>query len=110
MNIKNLPDSVQQDIRSSLRAFSTVDVWQKANGEYTVSASVFLSAGPSPKYIGEYKAEEVFTMDERIVNYVNAFRSYPFTHKLRYTGKEDNRVLRDDWTVAEMVDGNIVFN
>ena len=108
--IKDLPEAVQQKIRSRLRAFSTVDVWQKANGEYTVSASTFLSAGPSPKYIGEYKAEDVFTMNERVVNYVNEFREFPSGHKFKYNGKKDYRAMQGDWTVAEMVDGNIAFN
>ena len=110
MNINNLPQSVQDDIRSRLCAFSEVTVWQNANGEYDVRACIILGNGQSDKYIGEYTAKEVFTVEEQIVNYVNEFRDYPFDPDYKYTGKHDWKALQSDWTQAEMVEGNIVFN
>ena len=109
MNINNLPQSVQDDIRSWLCTFSEVTVYQKANGEYNVRACTVLSNGQSDKYIGEYTAKEVFTVEEQIVNYVNEFRDYPFSREYKYTGKRDYLALQGDWTQAELVDGNIVF-
>ena len=112
MNLNTLPLSVQEDVRASLCAYSTVYVTLKADGKYNVTAALVLHNGPYDKFIGEFTCKEVFTLEERIVNYVNEFRDFPYhrTNGAHYTGKKDWAALNSDWTKAEMVDGNIIFH
>ena len=112
MYINTLPLSVQEEVRSVLMAFSTVYVTLKADGKYTVDAHITLHNGPYDQFIGEFTCKEVFTLEERILNYVNEFRSFPYrcTNGAHYTGKKDWEALNSDWTKAEMVDGNIIFH
>jgi len=112
MQLNNLPQSVQEDVRSVLMAYSTVYVTLKADGKYNVTAALVLHNGPYDQYIGEFTSKEVFTLEERIVNYVNEFRDFPYrcTNGAHYTGKKDWAALQSDWSKAEMIDGNIVFH
>ena len=107
MQLNDLPLSAQEDVRSVLMAYSTVYVTLKADGKYNVTAALVLHNGPYDQYIGEFTCKEVFTLEERIVNYVNEFRDFPCA---QYTGKKDWAALQSDWSKAEMVDGNIVFH
>ena len=113
MQLNDLPLSVQEDVRSVLMAYSTVYVTLKADGKYKVTAALVLHNGPYDQYIGEFTCKEVFTLEERIVNYVNEFRDFPVSYKkggTNYTGTKDWAALQSGWTKAEMIDGTIIFH
>jgi len=101
-----LPQAAQDKIKSRLRAYDSVTVTREANGDYVVMAATIIHNSAYNEYIGEYYAKDVFTIDERIVNYVNAFRSFP----RGYHGKKDWLTMNSDWTSATLKDGNIVFS
>lgn len=104
---KTLPTEVQEQIKSTLSVFSECTVEINDQGVYKVLTCTVIHSGTSSyKHIGKFKKDEIFTPEEQIVNYVNAFRDYPLP---QYKGKTDWKALNGEWVVAEMVNGNIVF-
>ena len=91
-NFNTLPIEVQADIKKALRAYDRAFVVFEY-GEYHVSVGISLKAqyAPDHKFIGEYKATEIFTEDERAINYIESFHEYPHSYK----GKRDYRMLHD---------------
>lgn len=115
-DINQLPQEVQNRIKSTLHVYDKAYVVYE-NGEYHVSSGVCLKAeyAADHKVIGTYTAEEIFTENERIENYINAFNEYP----VNYKGKRDYKMLRqmqerewnDDRTAykewqGKLIDGN----
>lgn len=90
MTINNLPEYVQVKVKNALKAYDRCYVVYEY-GEYHVSAGIALKAkyAPDHEYIGEYKNTDVFTSDERIINYVESFHDYP----IEYKGKRDYRMI-----------------
>lgn len=88
---KTLPIEVQEDAKKALRAYDRVYVIYEY-GKYNVSVAIGLKSkyAPDHKFIGEYKAEEIFTPEERIINYVESFHEYP----IQYKGKRDYAWLK----------------
>lgn len=107
-NLKTLPIEIQEKVKSVLKAYDEVHVVFEY-GEYHVSAGIALKAtyGDDHKFIGTYKATEIFTPEERIINYVEAFHDYP----IQYKGKKDygwlNSLTWDD-RVKFDENGNLV--
>lgn len=81
-----LPLDVQNKAKQTLKSFDKVNVIFEY-GEYHVSAGLAIKDhyADDHEYIGCYKADEVFTPEERIINYVESFHSYP----IQYKGKKD---------------------
>ena len=103
-----LPVEVQAKVKEILKAYDEVYVIYEY-GEYHVSASICLKAvyASDHKFIGEYKAKDVFTSEERILNYVESFHSYP----IQYKGERDYMWLNSlPWETELTFDakGNIV--
>lgn len=90
--LNTLPIEVQEKIKNTLKAYDEVHVIYEY-GEYHVSVGIALKAhyAPDHKVIGTFKANEIFTQDERIENYINEFQAYPITYK----GKRDYKTLND---------------
>ena len=90
-NLNTLPIEIQEKVKRILKAYDEVHVIFEY-GEYHVSPSISLKATYSEdhKFIGTYKANEIFTPEERIINYVEAFHDYP----IQYKGKRDYAWLR----------------
>ena len=86
-----LPQDVQDKIISILHVYDKAYV-DYENGSYKVSPNVCLTATYAEdfKVIGTYTAEELFTEEERIENYINTFNDYPANYK----GKRDYQMLR----------------
>jgi hypothetical protein len=110
-NFNTLPIEVQADIKSALRAYDSAYVIYE-NGKYNVSVAIGLKAHypADHKVIGEYKATEIFTEEERIVNYMESFHEYPRNYK----GKRDYKMLHDiegNWDVKFKLneDGDLVI-
>lgn len=90
-NFNELPQEVQNEIKSWLHVYDKTFVVYE-NGKYNVSSAVCLKAhyAPDHEVIGEYHAEDIFTEEERIENYINTFYSYP----IEYKGKRDYQMLK----------------
>lgn len=98
----NLPEAVQNEVKDTLKAFRRVEV-SFYNGEYHVETGSFLLANyPADfKAIGTFTDSEIFTEDERILNYINSFHEYP----VQYEGRRDYR-----WLKALTWNDEVVFN
>lgn len=106
--LNKLPQEVQDKVKRVLRAYDEVNVIFEY-GEYHVSAGLSLKAvyGADHEFIGTYKAVDVFTQEERIINYVECFRDYPISYK----GKRDYRwinSLKNGCKVRFDNEGNLV--
>ena len=87
----DLPISVQNDIKDTLKAYDKCDVWFEY-GEYKVMVGACLKAvyAPDHKFIATFTKEEIFTETEQIENYINSFNCYP----PKYTGRKDWAIMR----------------
>lgn len=86
-----LPTEVQEKAKNILKAYDEVHITFE-NGNYNVGAGISLrNEYPNDfRVIGDYKANEIFTEEERIINYVESFHDYPRNYK----GKRDYSWLR----------------
>lgn len=104
--LNTLPKEVQDKVKNTLKAYDEAHVIFEY-GEYHVSVGVALKAsyGADHKVIGTFKANEIYTDDERIENYINTFQDYP----IEYKGKRDYKTLNDGkrhtW---KLIDGVLV--
>ena len=87
---ENLPVDVQETIKDYLKAFNKVYVYY-GNGEYRFSFVLKDYYAPGYRFIGEYYAEDIYSLEERILNYVNEYRSYP----IEYKGVRDYSIFKD---------------
>jgi len=105
--LNELPVEIQNKIKSVLRAYDECDVTFEY-GEYHMGGICLKSSyGADHEYIGCYKASEVYTPEERTLNYVECFHDYP----IQYKGKRDYRWLKTLSRNAKLgydTDGNIV--
>ena len=102
-NFNELPKDVQTTIKNRLRAYDKIDVYYEYGG-YHFGLVLKREYAPDHKVIGTYYAKDIYTEEERILNYVNEFQSYPINYKgkrdysIFHTGKREN---------FKMVNGNI---
>ena len=110
MDLNELPMNVQEEVKEKLKAFAKVTVWFE-NGGYTVAtgAVVKTTYAQDEEFVGEFKAEDIFTETERMINYIETFHDYPAGYK----GKRDYQTLDkigNDWSVKfKMENGNLVL-
>ena len=71
---------------------------------FCIASKLFLALSPDHEYIGAYYAKDIYTEEERILNYCEEFHSYPPEDK----GKRDYNIIRDYNAKYKMIDGNIV--
>ena len=108
-----LPKEVQEEVKDWLKVYNETHVTFE-NGHYKVSSSISLLAKyPEDfKVIGDYKANEVFTAEERMVNYIVSFHDYPIEYKgtRDYLAKKEYEKSHKgmDWNVR-LENGNFVF-
>ena len=97
-NLNTLPSEVIEKVKNTLRAYDEVHVIFEY-GEYHVSAGLCIKAtyGADHEFIGTYKAKEVFTDKERILNYVNEFQSYPIEYKGKRNYQDFNTGKRESF-------------
>ena len=86
-----------------MRAYSEVTVWLE-NGRYSFGVSIKANYAPDHEYIGTYYAKDIYTGEERIVNYCEEFHCYP----PEYKGSRDYTLINDYNAKYKMVDGNII--
>lgn len=103
---EQLPQEVQEKIKSKLTAYDEVTVTYEY-GEYRFGTVIKATYGDDHEVIGTFYAKDIFTEEERILNYVNNFQSYP----TEYKGERDYRIFntgkREEFTYDE--NGNIVI-
>lgn len=102
--LSSLPQEVQERVKNTLKAYDEVDVWYEY-GRYTLGTALTKTYAPDHRFVGTYRASDVYTEEERIVNYVNEFHDFPMAYK----GKRDYAMLKDYNATFKMVDGNIVI-
>lgn len=98
-----LPKEIQDDIKGTLTAYDDIEVWFE-NGRYTYGLCICGKYAPDHEYIGTYYAKDIYTDEERIVNYCENFHSYP----PEYHSVRDYSLIRDYDAKYKMVAGNIV--
>ena len=103
INFSKLPIEIQDHVKSILKAYDDVTVWYE-HGRFTFGDSIKAKYGEDHRFIGHYYAHEIFSEDERIVNYCNEFHSYPSEYK----GFRDWSLIRDYDATFKMENGIIV--
>lgn len=104
IELNKLPAEVQNKVKKFLRAYNEVNVIYEY-GEYHVGTGISLKAqyAADHVFVGTYKAKEVYTADERIINYVESFHEFP----IEYKGKRDYKWLDTlTWESKVKFDGN----
>lgn len=110
MKFEELPENVQREIKKCLHAFPECNVTFE-NGKFTVSTGVSLKAqyAADHKFIGVFYVEDIFTEEEQIINYAEAFHAFSPLYK----GKRDYTIWKQigyDWTVKfKLENGNLVI-
>lgn len=99
-----LPQEIQEKVKRTLRAYDKETVWFE-NGKYTYGIALKAKYASDHEYIGTYYAKDIYTEEERIINYCEEFHDYP----IEYKGKRDYNILNDYKAKYKMVDGNIVI-
>lgn len=103
VKFKNLPKEVQEHIKETLKAYDEETVFFEY-GKYCYGVCIKAHYAPDHKYIGTYRADEIYTEEERILNYVNVFQDYPSNYK----GKRDYRIFHTGKRETfKLVNGNI---
>jgi hypothetical protein len=103
-----LPPDVQDEVKTALKAYNKAYVIYEY-GKYNVSVGVAIKNhyADDHEFIGTYYADDVFSTEERIINYIESFHSYPGEYK----GKRDYNLINSlSWNDHVMFDaaGNIV--
>ena len=105
---EELPVDVQAEVKRVHRAYDECPVTYEY-GRYNVGGGICIKKNYAPDHesIGVYYADDVFTEEERIINYAESFHEYSPLYK----GKRDYAMWRKvgyDWNVKfKMVNGNL---
>jgi hypothetical protein len=114
-NFNELSQEIQEEVKQTLRAYDEVNVIFEY-GKYHVSTGIALKKvyAPDHEVIGRYFANDIFTPEDRIVNYIEEFISYP----IEYKGKKDWAMIKELESLRKqskqakikLVDGNAVID
>ena len=104
---EELPEEVQEQVKEILKAYNRTSVTFE-NGKYHFGGYSLKNTYASDyEVVGEYKADDFFTKEERIINYVESFHAYPIAYK----GKRDYYWIKNlSWDTKVKFDenGNLV--
>ena len=104
---EQLPEEVQEQVKEILKAYNSTSVTFE-NGKYHFGGYCIKNTYASDyEFVGDYKAYDIFTKEERIINYVESFHSYPIDYK----GKRDYYWIKNlsrDAKVKFDENGNLV--
>ena len=105
--LNTLPTDVQDRIIDTLKAYDEITVSYEY-GMYHFGVCIKSHYAPDHRVIGTFHADDIFTPEERMLNYMESFHEYP----PRYTGKRDWKMIQEignDWSIKfKWEDGNIV--
>lgn len=85
-----LPKEVQDEIKDWLKVYDLVSVTYENGACRYGFLCLKKTYAEDYKFVGEYTSKEVFTEDERVVNYVENFHAYPTSYK----GKRNYKWLK----------------
>jgi hypothetical protein len=90
-DFNTLPSEVQEKAKEVLKAYDKVHVIYEY-GEYHVMAGLSIKThyADDHEFMGTYLATDIFSPDECIINYIEAFHAYPMAYK----GKKDWDMIR----------------
>lgn len=99
MRFEELPQEVQTEVKKVLRAYDECPVTFEY-GRYDVGGGICIKKeyAADHDFIGVYYAEDIFTEEERIINYAEAFHEFSPLYK----GKRDYTMWHKvgyDWSV-----------
>lgn len=98
----------KEEIKSILKVYDRVHVVYE-NGKYHFSSAVFVTKtyALDHEYCGEVYAEDIFTVEERIVNFAEAFHEFLYIPGSGITTNWKEFVgIEGDWSVKFKVDNN----
>jgi hypothetical protein len=92
INFDELPLEVQSEAKNTLKVYDEITVIFEY-GQYHVTTGTCLKNvyANDHKVIGRYFAKDIFTEEERTINYIEEFISYPF----QYKGKKDWSMIKE---------------
>jgi hypothetical protein len=108
MRFNELPEAIQSEAKAILECYDDVHVlYEYGKYEVTIGIAITKTYAPDHEYIGKYTAKEVYTDNERMINYLKSFREYP----IEYKGKRDYQALRkmNNASTIELVEGNLII-
>lgn len=81
-NFNELPASIKNEVKNLLKVYDKCFVTYE-NAVYHVSPSIAITASYAVDHeaIGTYTAKEIYTAEERIINYVESFHEFPIQYK-----------------------------
>ena len=96
-----LPDEVQEQARDHLKAFDECLIIFEY-GKYHVGGGACVKAeyAPDHKVYGYIAANDIYTPEERICNYIESFNDYP----IQYKGSRDYKMLQ--WLHQIRIEGH----
>lgn len=109
--LNKLPQGVIDDVKGTLKAYDEVHIVFE-NGKHIVSCGTMLKAQYADdfKVIGDVYAKDIFNDNDRIINYIEGFHSYPSEYKGEKDWSMINKLgeLRRNGKIGiiELVDGN----
>ena len=90
-----LPIKVQEEVKRMLKVYDDTDIWYE-NGQYSYFNCIKAHYAPDHKYIGYVSKDDIYSEDEQIINYVEAFHAFPSNYK----GQRDYAMInaaKRDW-------------
>ena len=103
---KMFTEDEQNKIKETLKAFDEVFVvYEYGQYHYGTGACLKAEYAPDHEVIGTLYAEDIFTAEERIINYVESFHDYP----IEYKGARNYRMLNEverNWDAKFAFDEN----
>lgn len=98
-------EKVQEEIKDTLKIFNECHV-ERHGKEYKVCTGWCLKATyGDEEVLDTFTADEIFTEDERILNYIESFHSYPIT----YRGERNYKMIHEikgNWNARFAFDEN----
>lgn len=96
---------VQNEVKSTLKAYKECHI-ERHGTEYRVCVAWSLKSHYGDEEIlDEFTADEIFTEDEKILNYMECFHDY----KITYKGKRDYKMIHEiegNWNARFAFDEN----
>lgn len=96
--IKQFPVKVQEEILDVLKGWSSVNV-SFSNGKYHVSPDSMICAtyAPDHKVFGEFFQKDIYTEEERVLNYLETFHDYPYPCSFKGNGPKGRELDNLPW-------------
>ena len=77
--LEMLPKAIVEEVKNTLKAFSETNITYE-NGKYKElpAVGIYSTYAKDHKFIGTVRQEDIYTLEERIKNYEDTFKSYAY--------------------------------